>query len=418
MLDRTQAPPFVKSTSFLLPKVSKTLLPSGTKILHLPDIAQELAKIEVVFEAGKWFESKPDQSHFTVQMLDKGTKSMSSRQIAEIFDRYGAHIELTSNFDFASVSLYALTNHVALLLPIFFELITAPAFSEVEFEQLKRQFIQALRVKNEKTSYVASKLIRKKIFGPQHPYGQAVEESDVERLVSSDLKIFFDSQMKPSYVFILGRVLESDLVKLTESVEQIGYQNNSKRSFSIPDKKDLIEYIPKDGSLQSSIRLGKSTIQRNHPDYPGLTLLNYYLGGYFGSRLMKNLREDKGLTYGISSSLNSLRYESLVLIGTDVNKENRELAIDEIRNEIKLLKSQINAEELELAKRHFIGSMQGEIASPFSIMSKIKNIELNQLPEDFYQNLIDKIDGLGGNDLIDVARKYYDEESLTQVTVG
>ena len=307
MLDRTHAPDFVKSNSFQLPRTLNTTLPNGVKVIHLNNIQQEIAKIELVFEAGKWFEPKSEVSHFTVQMLDKGTLSRSSREIAEIFDQYGAHIELNSNYDFATVSLYTLSKHIHLLIPVLFEMLTAPAFNESELNQLKEHSIQALRVKNEKTSYLASRLIRQKVFGLEHPYGKSAEIVDVENITTPDLSDFFTSQMKPTHVFILGQLHEKDYTDLALRVNELGVANSNTPSFTFPNQQSPPDYVTKAGSVQTSIRLGKSAIQRNHPDYPGLLLLNYYLGGYFGSRLMKNLREDKGLTYGISSSISSFK---------------------------------------------------------------------------------------------------------------
>lgn len=418
MLDRTLAPSFVKSTSFQLPQVSRVLLSNNIPLIHLNNIQQDLVKIEINFDAGKWFDTKPEVSHFTVQMLDKGTKSMSAKQIAELFDTYGAHIELSSNFDFASVALYSLSQHVSKLYPVFLELMTEPSFTENEFSLLKEHFVQGLKVKNEKTSYLASKHIRRKIYGSTHPYGQSADEADVGKLTTIDLKSFFDLQMKPSHVFILGKIKSDDLETIQHTLGAIDIHTPPAPEFPVIAETVSPDYIEKKGSVQSSIRLGKQTIQRDHEDYPGLLLLNYYLGGYFGSRLMKNLREEKGLTYGISSSVNSLKNDSIMLIGTDVNKENRGVAIDEIMKEIELLHTSIDSNELELAKRHFIGSLQGEIASPFSILGKIKSLELHQLPAGYYQNLIDKIDNFSCQDLLPFARRYFEKDSFIKISVG
>lgn len=418
MLDRTLPPPFVKSTSFQLPQVSRAQLSNSVPIIHLNNLEQDLVKIEVIFNAGRWYDSKPEVSHFTVQMLDKGTQSMSARQIAELFDLHGAHIELSSNFDFASVSLYALSKHISQLYPIFFELITTPSFDETEFRLLKDHYTQGLKVKNEKTSYLASKLIRKKIFGSSHPYGQSAIEEEVNKLETGDLAFFFKERVKPAYVFILGKMESDDLETLKSSLGSIDTQTQPSSDFPLPKSPDDISYVEKESSVQSSIRLGKKTLQRDHSDYPALLILNYYLGGYFGSRLMKNLREEKGLTYGISSTINSLKNDSILLIGTDVNKENRKLAIREIMSEINLLHTSIDAEELELAKRHFIGSLQGEMASPFSILGKIKNIELHQLSNSYYQNLINKIDGVSIQDLLHLAKAHFNKDSFLEVSVG
>jgi predicted Zn-dependent peptidase len=179
------------------------------------------------------------------------------------------------------------------------------------------------------------------------------------------------------------------------------------------------EFLKKENSLQASIRLGKHSIPRLHPDYPSLLLLNHILGGYFGSRLMKNIREEKGLTYGIYSSIAALKHNSYVSIGTDVNIENRDLAIEEIKNELKHLRvGRISQSELEIARNHFIGSLQAEITTPFAHADKIKSILLHDLPGTYYQNLIHKIESLTNTDLQETARKYFDENSFSVVAVG
>lgn len=418
MLDRSLAPPFVKSTSFNLPEVPGVQLTNGIKLFHFDEIQQDIVKLEVVYNAGKWFESLPELAYFTTQMLDKGTESRTASQIAEFFDRYGAHIELSSNFDFVSVSLYTLTDHVKHLLPVFVELLTGSIFPSDELALLKEQFIQSLRVKNEKTSYLASKLIRRSLFGSAHPYGHTANEEEVENIQQENIVSYFNSRFKPTHVFILGPMHKADYRWVTTAFSQFENGDTSDVHHDKAEESSKIIFSEKSNSVQSSIRLGKVTLRREHPDYPGLVLLNYYLGGFFGSRLMKNLREAKGLTYGISSSVNPFHRSSALLIGTDINKENKDLAIDEILKEIKLLQTYINAEELDSAKRHFIGSLQSEIASPFSVLGKLKTITLHQLPNHYYQNLIRKIDTATREELFSLASKYLSESSFYQVTVG
>ncbi|MGE0588725.1 MAG: M16 family metallopeptidase [Cyclobacteriaceae bacterium] len=417
MLDRTAAPPFVRSTSFNLPPVHRTKLSNGLNLIQLENVQQDIVKLEVVFEAGKWFESKAEVSNFTLQMLEKGTRSMTSVQLAEFFDRYGAHIEIGSSFDFASISLYALSKYFNKVYPVFLELFTKPTFADDELAQMKDQFLQGLKVKNEKTSYLASKAIRRQLFGSNHPYGHTTGESEVLQVTREDLVSFFDAHVHPTHLFILGRLNRSEVDTITTDFSQLPMAVQGNLLFENFSATPASHHIDKEGSVQTSIRVGKKTIQRTHPDFASLQLLNYYLGGFFGSRLMKNLREEKGLTYGISSSVHPFRYNCALLIGTDVNKENRALAIDEIFGEIRNLKS-INENELELARRHFIGSLQGEIASPFSILNKVKNIELYNLSPTYYSNLIEKVDAISKDDLQDLASRYFDEETFHTVSVG
>ncbi len=179
------------------------------------------------------------------------------------------------------------------------------------------------------------------------------------------------------------------------------------------------QYVKKEGSSQSSLRLGKRSLLKKDPDYFDLQIFNHLLGGFFGSRLMKNIREEKGLTYGIYSSLNTFVHDGFFVVGADVNKANLEFAIREIRREVRALRDHpVQEEELELTKNHFIGSLQADMANLFSVIEKIKNIQLHQLPQSYYQDLFDRIDRVGPNDIIRIAGKYFQEDSLVEVAVG
>jgi zinc protease len=179
------------------------------------------------------------------------------------------------------------------------------------------------------------------------------------------------------------------------------------------------EHIEKPGSVQCSIRAGRKSLLRSHPDYAGVIFTSHLLGGYFGSRLMKNIREEKGLTYGIYASVHPLQNDSYLVIGADVNKENLSLTMDEIRKELKQLRTvRVPDEELHTAKNHFIGSLQSEITTAFSHADKIKTIYLSSLPQDFYHQLIEKIDAISAEQIIEISEKYFHEDSISEVAVG
>ncbi len=417
MLDRSTAPSHAEINSFNLPAPEIYHLSSGVPMIMLRGVAQRIIKVELIFSAGKWFESKKGVSHFTALMLEKGTITKNSFQIADFFDRHGASIEISPGYDFVSVSLYSLTENISKVLPVFLELLSTSVFPENELILQKGIFNQNLKVSNEKTSFIASKLFRQHLFGDTHPYGMSIEESDVNQLDRLDLSDFFTHHFSLTKVFVVGSI-DDDIFKLLSSellIIQYDAKNKGIPSFFVSENISP-EYVEKDNSVQSSLRLGKGTINRSHIDYPALVLLNHIFGGYFGSRLMKNIREDKGLTYGIYSSLNNLRNATFVLIGADVNRINKDIAINEIKNELSLLCNKpIGTQELLMAKNHLLGSLQLEIANPFSVIEKIKTIHLYGLDDSFYNNLFIKIldlnnislqraanDHLGGN-LIEVA---------------
>jgi predicted Zn-dependent peptidase len=419
MLDRKTAPGHAEISSFNLPSPEIYELNNGTPLVMLRGVSQHVIKIELVFNAGKWFESKKGVSYFTTQMLEKGTPGKSSFEIADFLDQHGASVEVSPGLDFVSVSLFSLTKNISLVLPLFLELVSLSVFPEDELILQQEIYNQTVRINNEKTSYVASKVIRQHLFGNNHPYGMSIEENDVNQITRQDLDNFFHQHFSLAKAFVVGAI-DEDLCnllirQLSVITDSISRQESPQFSVS---QNDSSEYIEKVNSVQSSLRLGKRIISRTHQDYAALVLLNHIYGGYFGSRLMKNIREEKGLTYGIYSSINNLKHDAFFVIAADVNRINKDIAITEIKNELSLLLNNlISSQELQTAKNHLLGSLQLEIANPFSVIEKIKAIHLYELGEGYYNTLFLDILGLNEFTLQEVANKHL-RDTIVEVAVG
>ena len=419
MLDRKTPPLFQKSNSFELIQPEKVTLSNGLVITLVPGGEQEVIKIELLFKAGKWQELNPGVSYFTTHMLAKGTRDKTSFQISQELDQYGVHLEVNPGFDFTSVALFGLSKNIDRFIALLYELISQPSFPEEELQQAKDIYIQGLKINLEKTSYLASRQIRQTLFGKGHPYGGDAAVEDIEKIKRDELVNFHASLFKDCEIICSGKINSTVVDLIAKAFEQLQVTHVSHRLVDEKEHQNASVFLEKENTVQSSIRLGKEIISRTHPDYPALLLLNHILGGFFGSRLMKNIREDKGLTYGIYSSVAALKHASYLSIGADVNQENRELAIREIKLELKNLRtSLIDQEELETAKGHFIGSLQAELTTPFAHADKIKNMMLFSLPIDYYQTLVKKIDALNQHQLQEVAEKYFNEESFAVVAVG
>ena len=419
MLDRKQPPLFQKSNAYSLIKPSTTVLANGLVITCVPGGEQEVAKIEFVFKTGKWQEPEPGISYFTTHLLQKGTASKNSFEISSEFDQYGVHVEVSPGNDFTSFTLYGLTKNIVRFFDLSYELITQPLFPEDELQQAKDIYIQGLKINLEKTSFLASRLMRQTLFGKDHPYGRDAEVSDVEKIDRASLQSFHKNYYNDFEIICSGKITKELLNGLAKKFETLPL----KKVNIVPVDKNIIaspdQYLVKENSVQSSIRLGRKIVSRIHPDYPAILFLNHILGGYFGSRLMKNIREEKGLTYGIYSSIAALKHDTYMSIGADVNKENRELTVQEIKNELKILCTQlVGNEELETARNHFIGSLQAELTTPFAHADKIKTLLLYNLPANYYQELVLKIDSLQSSDLIEIAKKYLNGEGFAVVAAG
>lgn len=419
MVNRSSAPPFVKSTTFNLLKAERHPLSGTNELFFVSGGDQDLVKIELVFHAGRWHEPNLGVSHFAATLLTKGTPSKTSFEITRLFDYYGLHLEINPGFDFTSITLYGLTKYVDRALDVLLELITSPSFPENELEQSKDIFRQGLKVNLEKTNFLASRLFREKLFGSDHPYGKDVELKDIDTINQAQLLNFNKNYFRNFLAFVSGKPSDQLKTQLITKLNLIEQNIGNTKTFSRKQSSTADHFTPKSNSVQTSIRVGKMLIARDHKDYPAVLLLNHILGGFFGSRLMKNIREEKGLTYGIHSSIHALKHDSYLVIGADVNKENRQLTIDEIKSELSRLQNEEIAEnELEIARNHFIGSLQSDMSTSFAHADKHKVISLFNLQMDYYQQLIQSLSTLTSKNLSETAQIHFSEETLLTASVG
>lgn len=413
MPDRTVAPPLQHTLRFELPKPECFLNKAGVNGWLVPSDLQAVVRIEIVFPSGKIAEQKESVSSFTASMLEKGTKNHNAQQLAAKLDYYSAHIEINPGMDLTTIGLYCLTRNVGKILPLFLEILSEPSFDENELRLYKEIFLQNLEVNKEKNAYLANQAIRGLVFA-NHPYGTTVNAEDVQQITREDLNEFFEKFYNPTEIFVAGSIGKNDLKTLADGF------NNSKTTgftFAEPEIVKGEKRIEKKESVQCSIRMGKVGIARTSADFPVFLLTNHILGGYFGSRLMKNIREEKGLTYGISSGNQHFLKSTLQSIGADVNKENLDQAIEAIKLELNEL-GQISDEELTIAKNHFIGTLQNDVTTIFAATDKIKTIRLNDLQPDYYQDLINKIDRLTTAEIKMAAEKYFKAEDFSVAIAG
>jgi len=420
MLDRVSPPPFKKVQEFEIKQAVTEYLDNGLP-LHIIDAGQQpLVKVEIIYRAGAWLEPKSGVAYFTTKMLGEGTAKRTGKEISQLVEQYGAVLEFDSGLDRVGIAVYTLTRHLPSLLPLLEEIIFKSTFPDDELETLKNIKKQELKVENQRNQVVASKRIRQLLFGSTHPYGRILNEDDIDQIDSEILSNYYtDTVVRKFEVFVSGDY-KPDFFKLFNSY--FGHftrrERNPRSYFPTAADKDKL-LIRKENSMQSSIRLGRVLFKRNHPDYAGFLVLNELLGGFFGSRLMKNIREDKGFTYGISSSVVPLKNEGFFVIGTDVKKEHTSRTLEEIHKEIRNLKEKnVGSEELQTVKNYMIGSFLNEIANPFDVIDKYKAVYYDELDYSFYDNFlrtVDEIDPIGVRDL---ANKYLDESDLLEVVVG
>lgn len=420
-LDRTKAPDFKQFQKFDI-KEAHSLTFGNSLVLHCINAGdQPVAQLELIFDAGVWHEKLPGQAYFTGQMLKEGTAKYDSQAISLFFDQYGAFLEINLGVDRMSVIVYCLTKHFPAIIPFVRELVFDAVFPEKELDTIKNIKIQNIKVQNEKNNILASKVFRATLFGEDHPYGRYLKEPLINGIQPDHLLDFHKTNVKNGLQIILsGQIKEADVRLIEENFGNISLVRtppNNKQYQSQAQARQKI--IKKEDSLQSSIRLGKILFQKKHPDYAKFLVVLEILGGYFGSRLMKNIREEKGYTYGIQAAIANFVNASYMVIGTDVKKSFTQATIEEIHKEIDTLQNvPVPREELETVKNYMLGTFQASITTPFSLADKFKAIHFHELDYNFYHDYLAAVKNVSQKDILRLSQKYLQIDSFTQVIVG
>lgn len=422
-LQRTIAPEFQDIDHIKLIRPEHIALNNGCNIYSFNSGDQDLVRIEWIFSNLRFDPAKPLLNVAVNTMLTEGTSTLSAAQIADKVDFYGAFLQVEYGYDHSQVVLYTLNKHLKSTLPVIKDVITDSVFPEKELETFIRNQQQKLQVSLQKNDVLARRSFNKAIYGDTI-YGLGADFDDYKTLHRDDMLWHFKQMYQPSNCTILvaGKVDKGTLDQLTEAFGEAWTNPTVEADASQPEldpSKEHFYFIEKPEALQSAIRMGLPSITRTHTDFPALQVLNTVLGGYFGSRLMANIREDKGYTYGIGSGLSSLNNGGAFFIATEVGADVCKAAVAEIEKEVTLLKTElISEEELSLVRNYMLGSLLGSLENVMSHADKFKNIHFSGLDYDYYERYTETVKNITSEDLIRLANKYLDLDKFYRVIVG
>lgn len=422
MIDRAQAPAFRQVEHIELIRAKEQVLSNGLKLFSIDGGDQDLVRIEFIFENTAYDPAKPLQTFATNTMLNDGTTEFSSTEIADKVDYYGAFLQTEYSNDQSTVTLYTLNKHLANTLPIVKAIISDSVFPQVELDTLVRNQKQKLSVNLEKNDFVSRKTFSNVLFG-NTLYGYDISAADYDHLERAQLLSYFKEAYQPKNctVMLSGKV-KDETIRLVDRYfgsDWNNEQDTKPNMFEFSAASGAEHFIEKQEALQSAIRLGRIAINRTHPDFPGFQVVNTILGGYFGSRLMANIREDKGYTYGIGSALVSLKNTGYFFIASEVGADVCSTTLNEIEKEIKLLKQEpVQEEELALVKNYMLGSMLGSLENALSHADKFKNIYFSGLGYDYYSRYIETVKTMSPERIMELANQYLDFDAFQRVIVG
>jgi predicted Zn-dependent peptidase len=423
-LNRTQPPALQELTFIELPAIQFVRLPNEIPAYIINTGQQDVLKLEFIFKAGRWNEPARGVAMAVSSLLKDGTSKHTALEIAELIEFYGATLNTQAHIDTASVTLFSLNKHLDKLLPLVKEILTEAIFPEKELSTYITNSKQKLLVNLEKVEFLGQKMFTKVLYGNDHPIGYTTAAEDFEGLKTETLKQFYSGYFRSNdcKIIMAGKIEDSTLKK----IEELFGGNDWKLASKIRDKVQEVKpegsrmfFEEKPEAVQSAIRIGKRFVNKKHPDYSKLKVLNMVYGGYFGSRLMSNLREDKGFCYGIYSSIASFVDDSYLCISTEVGAGVTSAAVKEIYSEIERLRTElIPEEELHTVKNYMMGTLLSDADGPFNVSELLRGLIVYDLNEDFFYRSVEETLRVTPNELRELAHRYFDPETLVEAVVG
>ncbi len=423
MLNRTQAPFIVDAVAYQLQlkPVERATLDNGTPVYMIDAGAEEVLQLEWVYPAGNSFESQNLVAATVNFLLRNGTSTKTALQLNEAVDYYGAYLNRSCFNEQALITLHSMSKHIDALLPLVREIVTDSVLPEDELQLYRQNMKQRLEVNLRKADFVAGRLIDTYLFGSDHPYGKFSSAEAFDALERSMLRTFYETHYRQAQpvLFVAGKIPKGLLSQLNKFFGDLpGSSLVCPLQAPVPaiQKKYRVDNDPQ--GVQGAIRMARPFPNRHHSDFIPAQLLNAVFGGFFGSRLMSNIREDKGYTYGIHSYLLNLQQTSAWMISTEAGKEVTEATLTEVYREMDRLRNEpIKEEELMLVRNYMMGGLLGDLDGPFQLMGRWKNLILHGLDEQYFYQTIDTIKTTSAADLQVLANRYLQPDAFYELVV-
>lgn len=398
---------------------------NGLPLYAFNGAANEILKFEMIFDAGRWAESAPLSAAATAAMFKSGTDSRAAFEIETSIDFLGSTLKASAGYNSFTVSLYCMTRHLEAGLELLVDTLFNGNFPEQELNIYKVNALSRLKVNQRKNDYVGDMLFKELLFGPDHPYGYRTTAERVEGVDREALLDYYTRELLYTNCILglSGRFGREEVDLINKYIGQAAAWSSKAADrmphhhLAVPSGDKHLTQSLQD-SVQASIYIGAPTISRKDPDFHTLSLLNLVYGGYFGSRLMKNIREDKGLTYGIYSYIQQYRHAAAFIINTDTAVEYVPQCLDEIYAEMdRLIQQPIDSGELRKARNYLMGRLLDQVDGPFKSASTFLGLRTHDIPLSYIKEKEKALMAIGPDALQDAARKYFRREEMYEVIV-
>ena len=425
ILDRTIPPPVCTPQYKEVPQPACITLPNGVPLHIFNDNESDVVRMDFLFGGGRWHQEQPLQALFANRMLREGTSRFSSEEIAEKLDYYGAWIELACAAEYTYLTFYSLSKYLPQTLEVLESIIKEPLFPQKELEVVLGTNLRQFLVNSSKADFLANRKLTNALFGSAHPAGHILCEEDYHRITPDILRAFYDRYYHSANctLYLAGRADERCLQLVEKHFGRAPFGKETQgveKQTCIPcENSGRIFFIERTGAAQSAVRIGGLSLSQHHPDYLKLRVLVTLFGGYFGSRLMSNIREEKGYTYGISANLLPYPAESVLAISADTACNNVRPLLHEVFVEMERLQNEpVSEEELTRVRNYMLGEMCRSYESVFSLSDAWIFIQVSGLQKSYFADIPKAIHQVTPAELQTLAQKYLCKENLKVVVCG
>ena len=424
-LNRQIPPPICPLSDIHVTYPESQRLKNGIPLHVIRAGMEDVVRFDLLIGAGQWNQTQALQAMFTNRMLREGTSSLTSQQIAEKLDYYGAMMELSSSVNCGFITLYSLNKYFPQTIELVADMLMNPTFPEKEMEVVVEVNKQRFLINSTRVEMMGRKRLNRALFGEAHPLGRYAEVEDYDRLSPEVLKSFYHQHYHSGNcsIYLSGKITPEIIQSVERALGDAPWGEVSQASSFQPitpqPEVGKRFFVEKEDALQSSIKLGGFVMDRLHPDFLKARVMVTLFGGYFGSRLMSNIREDKGYTYGIGAGIVTYPGVSVLAISTEAANEYAEAVITEVYKEMdRLCNEHVPQTELDMVKNYMLGDWCRSYEGPFSLSDAWIYVETGGLDKEFFVRSIDAIQSITCEEVQALAQKYLCKENLIEVIAG
>lgn len=422
ILDRITTPEIKKLNPFQLQKPVTTTLLNGIHLYLFKNKELDLIHFSLRIRAGALFEPAKSIANSTYSLLIESASGKSAAETEEILDFYGSSFNASVAFEYVTLSFIIPKRNCLKVLPFIFDFVTNPAYNEDVLLHYKQRKFNELEYNLLKPGYCADQLMYHTLLNPQIPVGKILCREDIENITVSEIESYHHRTFCAENInlFIAGNLDEDEMNLISRFCEEIPSGEPSILPQIVPDsqsEKQIIEQ--RDDLSQSSIRICRRLFSYENPDRRDFSILNTVLGDYFGSRLMKNLREKKGYTYGVFSNSAYFGDNSIFYIDTDVNIDKTEDAINQCQMELeRLCQELVNEDELTIVQSYLQGSLLRRLDGAAEYMRNYFVWQSAGFDETEQKRMMDSIEQITPDRVLQLAQQYLNPKEFTTIVVG